>query len=114
MSFTVTVFIERYLTRSVDATWNDRNHAGVAQVSAKGVRIITFIGQQISRAAQAAHQGRGGGDVRHVSGSEREPEWAPEDIRERMDLARLATAGEPDRLFFLPPSPPKAERCAFT
>jgi hypothetical protein len=103
MSFMVTAFVEEYFSLSVVSAWNDRNHARVAQISTKGVRIVTFIGQQISRAAQAADQGRGGGDVRHVSGGEGKPEWAAEDIGERMDLARLATAGEADRLLFFTP-----------
>jgi hypothetical protein len=80
----------------------------------KAIRVVTFISEQISGAAQAAQQGRGGCDVGHIAGGEHQGEWAAEDVGERMDLGRLAATRETDRLFFLPPSPPNAERCAFT
>jgi hypothetical protein len=45
---------------------------------------------------------------------QREGEWTSESIAERMDLGGAAAAADAERLDFLPPLPPVAQRCAFT
>jgi len=81
---------------------------------AQSVGVIALVAIDHVALGQAVDKRRAGRAVGDVPAGDQERERAAVFVRQRMDLGGSAATGTADRLIFLPPFPPAAERWAFT
>jgi hypothetical protein len=112
MAVAVAIPVVGDLVLARDPARDDWHGPGLAQCSAKGVGVISLVGQDVASAAGAGQERWRDGDVGDVAGCESQRDGAADDVGEGVDLGRLAAARGADRLSTRPPFPPKAERWA--
>jgi hypothetical protein len=78
------------------------------------IRVVTLVGVQDLAGRKPSEKLRAGRAIGNLAACEHEREWPALRILQCMDLRRPPAARATDRLVFLPPFPPEAERCAFT
>lgn len=84
-------------------------------LAANLVAVIAFVAMQDLGLFRCLRQQEFGGNaVGNVAAGEDESDRSAEPVGQRVDFRRAAAARTPDRLIFLPPLPPAAERCART
>ena len=104
--------VEAVESYSVGLVRNDRLCASIYNLSAKAVTVIALVCDEGAHRRSERQQGRGGGDVGVLAGSEMKCARSAIRIAQCVDFRRASAARVADRLFMLPPFPPLAERCA--
>ena len=98
---------------AVSSPRNDGNHSCVTGRAAQPVGIIAFVGEKITHSVSTFEERGRCFYVADVASGQHQRIGAADDIGERMDLGRPATARPTDRLDLAPPFPSKAARCAW-
>ena len=82
----------------------------IAQRRVKAIGVISAVRNAALHASGRTDERVGTLDVRCIARRQREPEWPPEEIDERMDLRRPAAARDANGIGLSPPFPPPAQR----
>ena len=93
---------------------NVGENATLPDLLAQGVGVVTLVAVDDGAIWQAVDKRHGGGAIGDIAASDQERERTAMLVRQRMNLGGSAATGTADRLIFLPPFPPAAERWAFT
>lgn len=91
-----------------------RNRAALFDLPSQGIAVIPLVRVQDFTGRKALQQGRSRRAISDLPSREHEGNWATIRVGQGVDFGRAPTARTTDRLSFLPPFPPEAERCAFT
>lgn len=91
-----------------------RHRAALLDLPAEGITVIALVRVQDFAGRKALQGGRYRRAISDLAASEPKGKWAAVLIGQGVDLGRAPATRTTDRLSFLPPFPPEAERCAFT
>lgn len=96
--------------------WRDvRRGARIFDLAADEIAVVALVAlNDLDIVGKQGEQRFGCDAIRNVSAGQNESNRPAEFIGQRMDFCRAPAARAPDRLVFLPPLPPDAQRCAFT
>jgi hypothetical protein len=97
------------------ALWrNIGRGAFVLDLSPDSISIVAFITMQKRCFVELIEQNVGCGAVGNMAAGQQKPDGTAETVGQGMDFGGASTTRATDRLIFLPPFPPDAQRCAFT
>lgn len=91
-----------------------RHCATILDLAADGVGVIALVGVENVADGKLFEQCRASGAIGDMPAAEYEGQRAAQSVGQRMDFRRSPTPRATNRLIFLPPLPPAAERCALT
>lgn len=91
---------------------DDRHRSAVGKVSLQAPRIIGAVGGERLRGRDLSEQDDRGPDVAELTRGHLEGDGTVLRVAQSVDLGRAAAARATDPLFFRPPFPPAAGRCA--
>ena len=89
---------------------NVGHRAAIPDLSPNGVRIVALVGVQNVAIGQLFEKGRARRAIGDLAAGEHERDRSAQCVGQRVDFRRAASARAADRLIFLPPFPPAAER----
>ena len=89
---------------------NVGERAAFSDLLAQSVCVIALVAVDYGAIRQAVEKSRGGCAIGDVPARDQKGERAAVFVRQRMNLGGSPATGTADRLIFLPPFPPAAER----
>ena len=103
-------FVEVVSPYAIGLVGNDRSGPASFDRGAKGIAVITFVGDDGFGSWRERQNVRRGSDIRVLAGGQVKCDGSAKRIAERMDFRAATAARTADRLRVLPPFPPAAQR----